>query len=85
MARYNTFVVCACKSGKVDLVTSSARKAANLLTVGKRVDVWNENEKIRAVHDKSREQMIPYIKQEKEYLFTKQMAAEFRNGMRHTA
>ena len=84
MARYNTFVVSVCKSGKVDLVTSSARKATSHLVRGKRVDIWNDNEKIGAVYNKSREQMMPYIKQEKEYLFTKQMAAEFRNGMRHT-
>ena len=82
MAKYNTFLVCLCKSGKSMLVTSSARKATRMLEKGRRVEVWNENEKIRVVHNKSREQMAPYIKQEKEYLFTKQMAAEFRNGIR---
>lgn len=82
MAKYNTFLVCSCKSGRSMLVTSSARKASRMLEKGMRVEVWNENTRIKVVHQKTREQMAPYIRQEKDYLFAKQLAAEARNSTR---
>ena len=80
MAKYNTFLVCLCKSGRSILVTSSARKAVRMLEKGKRIEVWNENTRLRVVHQKTREQMKVYIKQEQDYLFAKQVAAERRNN-----
>jgi C4-type Zn-finger protein len=40
MAKYNTFVVQKTNNGRTVLVTSSARKARQMLTVGHRVEVW---------------------------------------------
>ena len=80
MAKYNTYLVCLCKSGRSILVTSSARKAVRMLEKGKRIEVWNENTRLRVVHQKTREQMKVYIRQEQDYLFAKQMAAERRNN-----
>lgn len=82
MAKYNTFLVCLCKSGRSMLVTSSARKALRMLEKGRRVEVWNENTRVKVVHQKTREQMSPYIRQEQDYLFAKQVAAEARNSTR---
>lgn len=84
MAKYNTFVVCLCKSGRALLVTSSARKATRMLEKGKRVEVWNENTRMNTIHNKTRDKMAPYIKQERDYLFVKQAAAEWRNK-KHTS
>ena len=80
MSKYNTFLVCLCKSGRSILVTSSARKAVRMLEKGKRIEVWNENTRLRVVHQKTREQMKVYIRQEQDYLFAKQVAAERRNN-----
>lgn len=82
MAAYNTFVVCACKTGKPVLVTSSARKARGELRVGLRVEVWNENRKVRSITWKGREQIAIHIQDEKDYIGRKQMIAETHNRMR---
>ena len=66
------------------LVTSSARKALRMLEKGRRVEVWNENTRIKVVHQKTREQMKVYIRQEQDYLFAKQVAAERRNNKQTT-
>ena len=79
MAKYNTFIVCLCRSGRALLVTSSARKATRMLEKGKRIEVWNENTRLNTIHNKTKDKMVPYIKQEKDYLFVKQAAAEWRN------
>ena len=80
MAKYNTYLVCLCKSGRSILVTSSARKATRMLEKGRCVEIWNENTRLKVVHQKTREQMAPYIRQEQDYLFAKQVAAERRNN-----
>ena len=82
MAAYNTFVVCACKTGKPVLVTSSARKARGELRVGLRMEVWNENSKVNSITWLNRYQIDKYIRAEKDYISRKQMIAETHNRMR---
>ena len=82
MAKYNTFVVCESKSGKVALVTSSARKARGELQLGRRVEVWNENSKKESIIWKHRSRFSPYIQAEKDWIGRKQLAAEMRNSAR---
>ena len=78
MANYNTFLVIYSKSGKVKLVTSSARKAAAELAKGIRIEVWCENKKVESIT--CREDTISkYVKLEKEYIARKQKLAEQRN------
>ena len=79
MANYNTFVVVDCKSRKSILTTSSARKAKKLLSVGFRIDIWNNNEKIDTVHYNEPIKMKPFVMAEKEYIRKKQQDAERRN------
>ena len=78
MAKYNTFLVVQSKSGKVVLVTSSARKAESELQKGRRVEVWCENEKVETITTR-KNTLLKYIKLEKEYIRNKQKAAEERN------
>ena len=84
MATYNTFVVVNCKNRSIVIVTSSARKAAEQLKVGVRIEVWNRNELVEKIYAKCREKrhMKPYIDAEREYIGKKQKAAEKRNSMR---
>lgn len=74
MSNYNTFIVQDCRSGKVMLVTSSARKATRLFEKGKRIEVWNGNSRVERITVKTRERnpMEPYIEAEKEYIRKKQ-------------
>ena len=82
MAAYNTFVVCACKTGKSALVTSSARKARGELQVGRRIEVWNNNSKRQSIIWKNRGQIAVYVQAEKDWIGRKQMSAEVRNSAR---
>ena len=82
MAKYNTFVVCDCKKRVTELVTSSARKANEWLIKGKRIEVWNENQKIDVLYAHKRNSMKVYITAEKEYIGQKQRKAELRNFTR---
>lgn len=86
MANYNTFVVVNCNTRKPILITSSARKANAELTVGVRIEVWNNNAIIEVIHeyDKRKEKypLAPYIQQEREYIRRKQEKATERNKRR---
>ena len=86
MAKYNTFVVIDIKKRKTLLVTSSARKANTMLATGRRIEVWNDNERLETIYerDKRREAnpLGPYIEQERAYIQAKQAAAEQRNKQR---
>lgn len=82
---YNTFVVVDCKNGRNLIVTSSARKAEESLCIGRRIEVWNANEKVEVIYNrmyKEKNPMRPYIAMEKEYIRKKQQEAEQRNGER---
>lgn len=79
MAKYNTFVVCDCAKRTVLLVTSSARKANAALWKGRRVEVWNENERVAIVYAHQADRMHGYIQTEKEYIRMKQLTAEVKN------
>lgn len=79
---YNTFVVVDCKSKKIELVTSSARKANDKLCKGKRVEVWNCNELVERVYFDSRYGMGAYIQAEKDYHAQKQKQREHYNRLR---
>ena len=81
MAKYNTFLVLETK-GVPLLVTSSARKARNLLQTGVRVEVWSGNVKIETIYDRTRHLMGKYVTAEREYIRAKQAAAERRNKTR---
>ena len=83
MANYNTFAVVQSKSGKILLVTSSARKASEMLCVGRRVEVWNENERFVSITYKDRDRFRPFIRIEKDYIRRKQEKATIRNQKKH--
>lgn len=87
MARngYNTFVVVNCRTRKIELVTSSARKANERLKTGWRVEVWNCNqlvERIHATEKGERFPMRPYIEAEREFIGERQRRREMRNSKR---
>ena len=85
---YNTFIVADCKSGKNILATSSARKAADALCTGRRVEVWNSNNKVEVIYNKTKREknpMRPYLEAEREYIGMQQRAAEERNRCRRIA
>lgn len=79
---YNTFLVADCKTGRSILVTSSARKARTALCKGRRVEVWNSNEKVEVIYDSIRHELQPYIDAERDFLRQKQNSAEQRNERR---
>ena len=81
MAKYNTFLVLTTK-GQPLLVTSSARKARNILRVGVRVEVWSANAKAETVYHRTRHLLGKYVTAEREYIRAKQEAAERRNRRR---
>jgi hypothetical protein len=84
MAKYNTFAVVKSKTGKIKLVTSSARKAANIFEKGKRIEVWNENFKVDIIRwtDKNHglDKINDYIQTERDFIRKKQERHERRNG-----
>ena len=82
MANYNTFILYDCKKRRLQLVTSSARKATKGLEKGKRIDVWNDNEFVETVYSKTKCEMRKYVAMEKEYIAKKQAKAEQRNRRR---
>ena len=82
MANYNTFVVIGCKRNNNIIITSSARKAKGELWKGRRVEVWNENERIDVIYANKAESMRRFIQAEKEYIRHKQERAEFENAYR---
>ena len=84
MAKYNTFVVIGCKRNNVVLVTSSARKVTAELCKGRRIEVWNENERIDVIYANKAESMRRFIQAEKEYIRHKQERAEFENAYRRS-
>lgn len=82
---YNTFVVVNCKTRKVELVTSSARKAESMRKVGYRIDVWNCNALVERIHAKEKGErlpMKPYIEAEREFIGKRQHRREERNKKR---
>lgn len=81
---YNTFVVVNCKSRKIVLVTSSARKAEALRVVGFRIDVWNCNRLVERIHAREKEPrpMEPYIQAERDFIGQRQLNREKRNNRR---
>ena len=82
MAKYNTFTVQFTKSGRLLLVTSSARKAKQMLSPGLRVEVWSENRKVENVYTRTKDRLDKYTAAEREYIRAKQAAAEKRNKLR---
>ena len=81
MAKYNTFLVLSTK-GKPLLVTSSARKARQILQKGVRVEVWSENAKAETIYHRTSATLDRYVAAEREYIRSKQAAAELRNKRR---
>ena len=85
MANYNTFLVAECKTGKIVLVTSSARKAQAELCKGHRVEVWNANKKVETIYSRTKGEnrpLWPYIEAEREYIRLRQEKATQRNVIR---
>ena len=81
---YNTFVVVNCKTRKIELVTSSARKAEAMRRTGYRIDVWNCNALVERIHAKEKEcfPMAPYIEAERAFIGERQRRREQRNSFR---
>ena len=82
MADYNTFMVYDCKKRKTILITSSARKAKNMLHTGFKIEVWNSNNLIETIYTKQIINLDRYISLEKEYIKRKQLKAKSRNDKR---
>ncbi len=82
MANYNTFLLVDTKTRRPLLVTSSARKVTAELCKGRRIEVWNENERIDVIYANKAESMRRFIQAEKEYIRHKQERAEFENTYR---
>lgn len=82
MAKYNTFLLVDTKTRRPLLVTSSARKVTAELCKGRRIEVWNENERIDVIYANKAESMRRFIQAEKEYIRHKQERAEFKNAYR---
>lgn len=82
MAKYNTFVVQQTRGGRAVLVTSSARKAKKLLTLGLRVEVWSENKRVETIYLRTARKLNSYIRLERDYIREKQARAEARNKAR---
>lgn len=80
MANYNTFAVMDCKTRLPLVITSSARKAREMLQKGVRVEVWNCNRLKEKIYSKDIEMLNEYVNAEKEYIRKKQSAAEIRNA-----
>ena len=80
MAKYNTFLLVDTKTRKPLLVTSSARKATSELCKGRRIEVWNENERVCKIYAHKCESMKPYIAAEKDYIRVKQAMATASNA-----
>lgn len=79
MANYNTFAVVESRHGKILLITSSARKASELLCVGNRIEVWNENDKVTSITYKTQSRLRAFIRIEKDFIRRKQEAATRKN------
>lgn len=84
MAKYNTFLVLSTK-GKPLLVTSSARKARQMLQTGVRVEVWSANDRAETIYHRTRRELDKYVTAEREYIRNKQAAAEQRNKRRKSS
>lgn len=82
MANYNTFVVVKCNKSIVELVTSSAYKAARKLSKGYRLEVWNENQRVSTIYAHQAHKLERYLETEREYRSYKQTKAEFYNAKR---
>ena len=82
MAAYNTFVVQKTNNGQAVLVTSSARKAKQALTIGFRLEVWSANAKQETIYTRTAKKLDKYVTAERDYIRTKQAKAEARNKAR---
>ena len=82
MANYNTFVVYDCKKRKPILITSSARKAKNMLHTGFKVEIWNDNACVETVYTKQTINLNKYVSLEREYIAHKQSKAKSKNDKR---
>lgn len=82
MADYNTFAVIDCKARKLNLVTSSARKAGALISKGKKIEVWNRNALVLVIYNRDKNKLEPFFEAEKAYIAKKQERAESRNRKR---
>ena len=81
---YNTFVVSDCKTNRVLLVTSSARKARDAFGKGRRVEVWNCNSRVERITVKCRDRnpLGPYVEAERDFIRQRQKNHEDRNKRR---
>lgn len=86
MSEYIVFVVVDCKTRNIVLVTSSAKKAAALLSKGIRIEVWSGNSLVEKIYSTSRNAdrhpIGRYIDREREYIGRKQARATKRNILR---
>lgn len=80
---YNSFVVVDCKKRITILCTQSARKASAMLEKGRRIEIWNDGAIVKKVYNKNPENMVPYLRDEKEHIRRKQKNHEIRNERRN--
>ena len=79
MANYNTFAVVDSKQGEILLITSSARKASEMLCEEKHIEVWNNNEKFITITHENKDRMRAFVRIEKDFIRRKQEKATKKN------
>ena len=78
----NTFVIYDCDKRRNLLITQSARKAKEMISVGTKAEVWNDDALIETIYVKNLGKINKYIEMQKEYIAKKQMYAERKNKRR---
>lgn len=79
---YNSYAVVECKSGRNVLVTQSARKAAEALEKGRRIEVWNSGVLEERLYYWDTLAVNLLIAIERDYIAEKQRRHEERNARR---
>ena len=76
MPNGNIYLLIECQHQKTILATHSARIAMKYLVPGTRVDIWNNNHRIRKVFASDKFELLEYMKQERDYLKSKEAKNE---------
>ena len=79
MANHNTFAVVESQHGKILLITSSARKANEMLCEDNHIEVWNNNEKFITITHEDKDRMRAFVRIEKDFIRRKQEKATIKN------
>lgn len=76
MPNGNIYLLIECQHQKTILATHSAQIAMKYLVTGMRVDIWNNNHRIRKLFAPDKFELLEYMKQERDYLKSKEAKNE---------